>query len=112
MFILVFILIVAFSNFNYKENFTPLIDKQLGYEGLLEASTKIYFCYFGFDFITTISEETINPVKEVPRSILYSNLICTISYIGVAFSVNGVMNLSEVLKKNGGNTTTALVDAF
>ena len=33
-------------------------------------------------------------------------------YISVSFSVNGVMNLSEVLKKNGGDTTTALVDIF
>ena len=59
--ILVFILCGAFSNFHYEENFTPLISKTLGYEGLLVASTKLFFCYFGFDFITTISEETINP---------------------------------------------------
>ena len=33
-------------------------------------------------------------------------------YISVSFTVNGVLNLSEVLKKNGGDSTTALVDVF
>jgi basic amino acid/polyamine antiporter, APA family len=33
-------------------------------------------------------------------------------YITVSFSVNGVENLSEVLKRNGGDSTTALVDVF
>ena len=76
------------------------------------AGTRVFFAYIGFDFITTVSEETVNPKKEVPRAIMGALGLVGFVYISVSFSVNGVMNLSEVLKKNGGDSTTALVDAF
>lgn len=76
------------------------------------AGTRVFFAYIGFDFITTVSEETVNPQKEVPRAIMGALALVGFFYISVSFSVNGVMNLSEVLKKNGGDTTTALVDIF
>ena len=76
------------------------------------AGTRVFFAYIGFDFITTVSEETVNPKKEVPRAIMGALALVGFFYISVSFSVNGVLNLSEVLKKNGGDSTTALVDVF
>jgi len=110
--VLLFIVGVSLANFKYKENFTPLISPTLGFRGIIMAGTRVFFAYIGFDFITTVSEETVNPKREVPRAIMGALGLVGFFYITVSFSVNGVMNLSEVLKKNGGDTTTALVDAF
>ena len=110
--VLFFIIIVAFSDFNYKKNYHPLISPTLGFKGIIMAGTRVFFAYIGFDFITTVSEETVNPKKEVPKAIIGALGLVSFLYITVSFSVNGVENLSEVLKKNGGDSTTALVDAF
>ena len=56
------------------------------------AGTRVFFAYIGFDFITTVSEETINPQKEVPRAIMGALGLVAFLYISVSFTVNGVLN--------------------
>ena len=110
--ILFVIISVAFCNFSYEKNFTPLIDPVLGERGIIIASTKVFFAYVGFDFITTVSEETVNPTKTIPNGILGTVGIASFLYCLTSFSVNGVGNLSVAIKKNGGDTSTALADTF
>ncbi|WP_191092541.1 APC family permease [Francisella sp. SYW-9] len=55
---------------------------------LTAAASIAVFCYLGFDAITTMSEETINPTKNVPRAIIISIISISIimflvGYIGV-----------------------------
>jgi len=38
--------------------------------------------------------------------------LATLLYVFTSFSVNGVDNLTEVLKKNGGDYSTVLADVF
>lgn len=78
----------------------------------MTATCKVFFAYVGFDFITTVSEETINPVKEIPRAIMGTITLATLLYVFTSFSVNGVENMTEVLKKNGGKYSTVLADVF
>ena len=106
--ILAFIATVSFANFNI-ENFTPFLDEEKGIPGVIEASTILFFGYLGFDFITTISEEAINPKRDVPRAILWSVILSMIIYVIISFAVNGVGNLAGVGSKDG---ETALAEIF
>jgi APA family basic amino acid/polyamine antiporter len=110
--ILVVIIIISFCNFHWGSNFVPVIDKKTGVRGLIAATTKVFFAYVGFDFITTVSEETINPKKEVPRGILGTVILAATLYILTSFSVEGVGSLSVAIAKNGGHPDTALADVF
>jgi basic amino acid/polyamine antiporter, APA family len=89
-------------------NFEPFFNKDKGALGVIEASTILFFGYLGFDFITTITEEALNPVRDVPKAIMTSVLISMVIYTLVAFSVSGVGNLAE----GDGDGETALADIF
>ncbi len=56
----------------------------------------IFFAYIGFDAISTLSEETKNPKKHLPISIILSLLISTIIYILVAFTLIGISNYKNL----------------
>jgi APA family basic amino acid/polyamine antiporter len=77
--------------------------------GLIEATTILFFGYLGFDFITTISEEAVNPKRDVPLAIQYSVVISMLIYALVAFSVQGVASLASV---GTGDGETALAEIF
>lgn len=106
--ILAFLVIVALTQFEAK-NFDPFLDKEKGVAGLIEGSTILFFGYLGFDFLTTVAEEAKNPVKDVPRAIIVSTFLCMVIYTVVAFSVQGVGDLS---KDTTGDGETALAEVF
>jgi APA family basic amino acid/polyamine antiporter len=60
--------------------------------GVFTAAALIFFAYIGFEQITRLSEETKNPVKNIPRALLLSIMITTILYVLVALSAVSVIN--------------------
>jgi APA family basic amino acid/polyamine antiporter len=58
--------------------------------------------------MTTVTEEAINPIKDVPKAILISVLISIIIYATVSFSISGVGNLAA----GQGDGDTALAEIF
>lgn len=62
----------------------------------------IFFAYLGFEQIANISEEMINPNKNVPRAIILSLLIATIIYILVALVAVSVVSPAELGASTGG----------
>lgn len=66
--ILVLMLVVGFSYFDI-ENFTPLFIEEKGVLGTFEAAALLYYAFAGFDVVTTLNEEVINPIKDIPKSI-------------------------------------------
>jgi APA family basic amino acid/polyamine antiporter len=105
--ILLFITVISFSYFK-ADNFTPFFVEGKGFEGVIESATILFFGYLGFDFMTTVTEEAINPIKDVPKAILYSILISGLIYATVSFSISGVGNLAA----GHGDGETALADIF
>jgi amino acid transporter len=101
--------IILVSSFYFKiSNFEPFYNEQKGFMGVIEASTVLFFGYLGFDFITTISEEAINPIKDVPTAIIIS-VVCSMAiYAFVSFAVSGVGDLSA----SEGDGETALAEIF
>ena len=71
-------------------NYHPFFPR--GYSGMLSGSALIFFAFVGFNTITVISEEIKEPEKNVPKSIIYAFLICTVLYIGVSAVEVGLVN--------------------
>jgi APA family basic amino acid/polyamine antiporter len=44
----------------------------------------------GFDFISTLSEESINPKRDVPRAMVISIISITFIFSLLAFAVTGM----------------------
>ena len=85
--ILLFFIIVAFTAFN-GDHFVPFAPN--GAQGITMAAGVIFFAYIGFDAVTTGSEESKNPSRDLPIAIVGSLVISTILYVLVAIAAIGV----------------------
>ncbi len=64
--------------------------------GMLAGAAVIFFAYIGFDALSTQTEEAKNPQRDVPISILFSLLICTILYIAVTAVLTGMVPYYQI----------------
>ena len=100
------IIILGFFSFDFK-NLSPFtIKEEGGIEGTFLGASIIFYGYLGFDFITTLSEDSKNPVKDIPSAVLLSSIICTILYFLTAISLVGMARIETL------NPETAMADAF
>lgn len=75
------------------DNWTPFFPN--GASGVLKGVSAVFFAYIGFDAISTTAEECSNPQRDLPRSMIYSLLICTLIYIVTALVITGMVNYKE-----------------
>lgn len=66
------------------ENFDPFLPK--GWHPLLVTMGFTYVAFEGYEVIAQTGDEAINPRKNLPKAMLYSVFIVTITYILVAFA--------------------------
>ena len=100
------IIVLGYFNFNIA-NYSPFfLEDQGGFRGTFVGASIIYFGFMGFDFITTLSEDAKNPVKDIPVAVRNSNLICGAFYVMVATSLTGMAHLEDL------SPNTAMADAF
>jgi len=69
-----------------------------GLDGIFKAASLIFFAFIGFEEIVKLSEETRNPEKVIPRSLMIAVAVSIVLYILVslsAVSVLGWQRLSE-----------------
>lgn len=92
--ILALVFLVSASMFN-PENVFPFFNEEKGTTGVVEASCLLFFAFLGFDFLTTLSEEAINPKRNVPIAIQASIALTMTIYAVIAFALNGVGNLAK-----------------
>lgn len=59
--------------------------------GVMGAASIIFFAFYGFDAISTASEETKNPARDLTIGIVGSMVICTLVYMAVAAAAIGAM---------------------
>ena len=91
--ILVFFIVVAFTAFNgdHFSDFAPN-----GWDGIESAAALIFFAYIGFDAVSTASEETRRPDRDLPIAIVGSLVIATVVYILVAVAAVGALPADEL----------------
>ncbi|WP_028079472.1 amino acid permease [Solimonas soli] len=63
--------------------------------GVIAAASIIFFAFYGFDTISTASEETQNPGRDLTIGIVGSMLLCTLIYMAVAASAIGARPVAE-----------------
>ncbi len=63
-----------------------------GFSGVMAAVSSVFFAYIGFDAISVMAEESKNPQRDLPRSMIYSLVICTVIYILLTLVLTGVLN--------------------
>ncbi|QDH15804.1 amino acid permease [Oecophyllibacter saccharovorans] len=79
-------------------NFHPFIPPntgqfgEFGFSGVMRAAGMAFFAYLGFDIISTTTQDTRNPQRNIPIGILGSLLICAIIYAVFSFVLVGVVN--------------------
>ena len=57
-------------------------------QGITAAAGVIFFAYIGFDAVTTGSEESKNPSRDLPIAVVGSLLISTVLYVLVAIAAS------------------------
>ncbi|MFC6164183.1 amino acid permease [Lactiplantibacillus dongliensis] len=100
-------------------NWSPLLP--FGMKGVFGAASSVFFAFIGFDAISSSVEETLEPSKTLPKSMLMSLGICTVLYVAVSAIMTGVVPfrmfakyidhpISAVLIYSGQNWLAGVVD--
>ncbi len=61
-----------------------------GWGGIFSGAAIVFFAYIGFDAVSTASEESKNPKRDIPIGIVGSLIACTVIYIVVAAALTGM----------------------
>lgn len=83
------------------DNWTPLNSAGArsfmpnGFSGVMRAVSGVFFAYIGFDAISVMAEESKNPQRDLPRSMILSLVICTIVYILLTLVLTGVLSYEK-----------------
>ncbi|CAG8734079.1 43952_t:CDS:2 [Gigaspora margarita] len=94
----VLLFIIAAGAHVNPENFKPFIPpnqgsfSSFGVTGVLSGSTLVFFAYIGFDSLSTISQESRNPQRDLPIAIMGSFTIVSIIYVAVCIVLTGVVS--------------------
>jgi APA family basic amino acid/polyamine antiporter len=87
------------------DNFEPFFPtgwgSPMGGVGVLGAAASIFFAYVGFDAVSTASEETKNPNRNIPIGLIGSLLICTIFYLLVGYGAVGAGGSAPMFGADG-----------
>lgn len=91
----VIFLVIALGSFYVKpDNWTNFLPN--GLSGVLKGTAAVFFAYIGFDAISTTAEECKNPQRDLPRSMIYSLIICTVIYVLIALVLTGMVSYKEL----------------
>ena len=83
------------------DNWTPVNSEGLrsfmpnGFSGVMRAVSGVFFAYIGFDAISVMAEESKNPQRDLPRSMILSLVICTVVYILLTLVLTGVVSYEK-----------------
>jgi APA family basic amino acid/polyamine antiporter len=93
--LVVVLMVIAVGAFYINpDNWSPFAPN--GISGVLKGVSAVFFAYIGFDAISTTAEESINPQRDMPRSMILSLIICTILYIAITLVLTGMVSYKEL----------------
>ena len=68
------------------ENFQPFLNPDGGWMNLLATMGFIYVAFEGFEVIAQAGDETVDPKRNLPKAMIYSVFIVTLTYVAVSFA--------------------------
>jgi APA family basic amino acid/polyamine antiporter len=71
-----------------------------GFRGIHQGAAIVFFAYIGFDAISTASEETKDPQRNMPRGIMLGLLVCTVIYVIVGAVATGLVPYKQLLSND------------
>jgi len=77
-----------------------------GLQGILKASTLIFFAYLGFEDIVNLAEESKNPERNIPKALILSIIMTALLYVLVAVATVSLADWQEL-----GSSTSPLAYA-
>ncbi len=69
---------------------------EFGWSGILRGAGMLFFAFIGFDALSTLTQETKNPQKDMPRGMLGSLSICTFVYLIFAVVLLGLVSYTKL----------------
>lgn len=63
----------------------PFLSNDFSLSTVFSGAALICFCFLGFDAVTTMAEETVNPRKTIPRAIFIIVIIAAVLYISISY---------------------------
>jgi APA family basic amino acid/polyamine antiporter len=75
-------------------HFTPPFP--LGANGVIAGAALVFFAYIGFDTVTVASEEAREPVRDVPRAVIWSLIVGIVVYMAAAYVTVGIVPWQSV----------------
>ena len=97
----IFISLPAVQSPNFEPFFPTGWGSPMGGIGVLGAAASIFFAYVGFDAVSTASEETKNPNRNIPIGLIGSLIICTIFYLLVSYGAVGAAGSAPLFGADG-----------
>ena len=91
--VLAFFIVVGVTAFT-SDNFSDFAPN--GFTGVIDGAALIFFAYIGFDAVSTASEESSNPGRDLPIAIVGSLVICTVIYILVSTVAVGALPADQL----------------
>lgn len=76
------------------EHFTPFMP--FGVSGVMSGAAFLFFLFIGFDAVSTVAEECIEPQRDLPRAIMAGLALVTLLYVSVAAVLIGVAPLAPL----------------
>lgn len=93
----IILFIVAVGSFSVKSsNWTPFLP--FGLKGALQGSGDMFFSYIGYDTISSLAGESINPARDLPIAVFLTVGTATILYMGVGLVLTGMINYAALDK--------------
>jgi APA family basic amino acid/polyamine antiporter len=88
------IFVVALAGALHPGNFHPFFPT--GGSGVIAGAALVFFAYIGFDTVTVASEEANNPLRDVPRAVVWSLIIGIVVFMSAAFVTVGIVPWQHV----------------
>ena len=90
------VIIIAFLIFTIKAitegmgegtlaSFSPFYNPNISFGYTVAGAAAACYCFLGFDALTTFTEDTVNPTKNIPRAIILTLLVCGAIFLIVTY---------------------------
>lgn len=80
------------------DNWTPFAPGGVG--AILQGAGEMFFSYLGFDTITTLAADSVNPASDIPLATILTITIATILYMSVGLVLTGMQSFKDLDDSN------------